>query len=121
MPSPIPTSPAPQPARASVDVLARMRVVLVRTSHPGNIGAAARAMMTMGLSRMTLVAPKRFPHEDAAAMASGATRVLDEANVVATLDDALAGAALTIGLTARPREFAGRVVSVRGLLNMPPS
>jgi len=113
MPSPIPTSPAPQPARASVDVLARMRVVLVRTSHPGNIGAAARAMMTMGLSRMTLVAPKRFPHEDAAAMASGATRVLDEANVVATLDDALAGAGLTIGLTARPREFAGRVVSVR--------
>jgi len=93
--------------------LARVRVVLVATSHPGNIGAAARAMLTMGLTRLTLVAPRRFPDADADARASGATQVLRDARVVATLDEALAGAALTVGLSARPREFAGRVLDVR--------
>src|SRR5579864_3483381 len=92
---------------------ARVRVVLVRTSHPGNIGAAARAMLTMGFDRLTLVAPKRFPDPAAVALASGATAVLDAASVVDTLDDALAGVSCTIGLSARPREFAGRVESVR--------
>ncbi|MEO5765385.1 MAG: RNA methyltransferase [Casimicrobiaceae bacterium] len=90
-----------------------MRIVLVRTSHPGNVGAAARAMLTMALDRLVLVAPKRFPDADATARASGATDVLDAARVVGTLDEALAGAALTIGLSARPREFAGRVLPVR--------
>ncbi|MBS0319735.1 MAG: RNA methyltransferase [Proteobacteria bacterium] len=93
--------------------LARIRVVLVATSHPGNIGAAARAMLTMGLARLVLVAPARFPDPEAVARASGATAVLDAAQVVATLDDALAGCALSIGLTARPREFAGRVADAR--------
>jgi tRNA/rRNA methyltransferase len=90
-----------------------VRVVLLATSHPGNIGAAARAMLTMGLTRLTLVAPRRFPDADADARASGATQVLRDARVVATLDEALAGAALTVGLSARPREFAGRVLGVR--------
>ena len=90
-----------------------MRVVLVRTSHPGNIGASARAMYTMGLARLVLVAPAKFPHAEALALATGAASVLEGAAVAATLAEALAGCALAIGLSARPRAFAGRVMSVR--------
>src|ERR1700681_3861607 len=93
--------------------LERFRIVLVATSHPGNIGAAARAMLTMGLSQLVLVNPRYFPDPEATALAAGATRVLDEARVVATLGEALAGCGLTIGLSGRPREFAGRVLPVR--------
>jgi tRNA/rRNA methyltransferase len=93
--------------------LDRFRVVLVATSHPGNIGAAARAMLTMGLTRLVLVNPRRFPDADALALASGAVSVLDAAQVVATLDEALANCVLVIGLSGRPREFAGRVLPVR--------
>jgi tRNA/rRNA methyltransferase len=98
-----------EPAR----LLDRFRIVLVATSHPGNIGAAARAMLTMGLTRLVLVNPKRFPDPDATAMASGATTVLDGARIAGSLDEALDGCVLTIGLSARPREFAGRVLPVR--------
>jgi tRNA/rRNA methyltransferase len=93
--------------------LARIRIVLVRTRHPGNIGAAARAMLTMGLANMVMVAPARFPDPEAVARAAGATDVLDAARIVATLDEALAGCALAIGLSARPREYAGRVLCLR--------
>ena len=93
--------------------LARIRIVLVRTRHPGNIGAAARAMLTMGIARLVLVAPARFPDPEAVALAAGATAVLDAARVVATLDEALADCALAIGLSARPREYAGRVLPLR--------
>ena len=93
--------------------LDRLRIVLVRTSLPANIGAAARAMFTMGLRRLVLVAPRQFPHPDATALAAGATDVLDNARTVATLDEALAGATLSIGLSARPRKFAGRVLPLR--------
>jgi tRNA/rRNA methyltransferase len=93
--------------------LGRLRVVLVRTSLPANIGAAARAMLTMGLTRLVLVAPRHFPHADATALAAGATRVLDGARVVPTLDEALSGAVLSIGLSARPRKLAGRVLAIR--------
>ncbi|HTI47193.1 MAG TPA: RNA methyltransferase [Casimicrobiaceae bacterium] len=96
-----------------VEPLSRMRVVLVRTSHPGNIGAAARAMWTMGLDDLVLVAPHRFPDPDASARATGAAHLLLRARVVSALDDALAGCAWTIGASARPREFAGRVLDVR--------
>jgi tRNA/rRNA methyltransferase len=95
------------------DLLSRLRIVLVAPSHPGNIGAAARAMATMGLSRLVLVAPKRFPDPEADAMAAGAATLLESAHVVATLDEAISGAALAIGLSGRPREFAGRVLAVR--------
>ena len=95
------------------EALQRLRIVLVRTTHPGNIGAAARAMHTMGLTRLTLVAPKRFPDADATAMAAGAAHLLDAARTVGTLDEALEHSALTIGLSARPREFAGRVLAAR--------
>jgi tRNA/rRNA methyltransferase len=94
--------------------LDRCRIVLVETSLAANIGAAARAMLTMGLTRLVLVAPKAFPHADATALAAGATQVLDAAAIADTLDDALAGAVLSIAFTARPRRFAGRVLSVRG-------
>ncbi|HEY5862104.1 MAG TPA: RNA methyltransferase [Casimicrobiaceae bacterium] len=93
--------------------LARIRVVLLRTSHPGNIGASARAMYTMGLARLVLVEPAKFPHADAHALATGAASVLERAEVVATLADALGGCALAIGLSARPRAFAGRVMPIR--------
>ncbi len=66
-----------------------IRIVLVGTTHPGNIGAVARAMKNMGLSDLALVNPRSFPHEDATARASGATDVLDAAKVVTTLRDAL--------------------------------
>ncbi len=70
-------------------------------------------MLTMGLSHLTLVNPRRFPDPEAIALASGATRVLDSARVVATLPEALDGCMLVIGLSARKRELAGRVQSVR--------
>jgi tRNA/rRNA methyltransferase len=87
--------------------------VLVRTSHPGNIGAAARALWTMGLHDLVLVEPRHFPDPEATARATGAEALLARARVVATLDDALAGCAWTVGLSARPREFAGQVLDVR--------
>jgi len=99
---------------STIDRLHRMRIVLVRTTHPGNIGAAARAMYTMGLTRLTLVAPKYPPsHAEAIALAAGAAEVLENARCVATLNDALEGATLTIGLSARRREFVGRALGVR--------
>jgi len=85
------------------DLANRIRIVLVETSHPGNIGAAARAMKTMCLSRLVLVNPAEFPHADASARASGAVDVLEQAEVVATLDEALAGCALVAGTSARHR------------------
>jgi tRNA/rRNA methyltransferase len=93
--------------------LDRLRIVLVRTSLPANIGAAARAMLTMGLTRLVLVAPARFPDAEATALAAGAGEVLHHARVVSTLDEALSGCGLSIGLSARPRKFAGRVLTLR--------
>jgi tRNA/rRNA methyltransferase len=93
--------------------LARIRVVLSRTSHPGNIGATARAMKTMGLSRLYLVEPKQFPHADATAFAASATDVLDGAVVCNTLDEALAGTVLAVAATARHRDLAHEIVDCR--------
>ncbi|WAJ36552.1 tRNA (cytosine(32)/uridine(32)-2'-O)-methyltransferase TrmJ [Pseudomonas sp. GOM7] len=86
-------------------MLERIRVVLVGTSHPGNIGGAARAMKNMGLSRLVLVAPEDFPSSDAVARASGATDILDAAQVVGTLEEALVGCTLVIGTSARDRRI----------------
>ncbi|AOI79038.1 MULTISPECIES: RNA methyltransferase [unclassified Burkholderia] len=84
------------------------RFVLVEPSHPGNVGAAARALKTMGFSRLVLVAP-RVPHvqrdPEAIAMASGADDVLASAHVVPTLGEALSGVHWSIALTARTREY----------------
>jgi tRNA/rRNA methyltransferase len=94
-------------------VLDNIRIVLSHTSHPGNIGAAARAMKTMGLSRLYLVNPKRFPDAAAEAMASGATDVLAHAVVCASLDEALHGAVLVVGLTARKRDLSHAMLTLR--------
>src|SRR5688572_24218732 len=83
-----------------------LRIVLSRPSHPGNIGAAARAMKTMGFSDLRVVAPKRFPDPEAVAMASGAQDVLDGARVCATLDEALEGCVLAAGFSARSRDLS---------------
>jgi len=84
----------------------RVRIVLVRPSHPGNIGAAARAMKTMGFSRLVLVAPKAFPDPVADVMASGATDVLAAAQVTGALHEALCGASVALALTSRRRDLA---------------
>ncbi|MDR2874374.1 MAG: RNA methyltransferase [Methylobacillus sp.] len=95
------------------DALARIRIVLCQTSHPGNIGAAARAMKTMGLRDLRLVRPKKFPHAEADAMASGATDVLAAATVCDSLEEALTGCAFAIGLSARKRELTHELAPAR--------
>ncbi|MCK9538310.1 RNA methyltransferase [Dokdonella sp.] len=84
----------------------RIRIVLVRTSHPGNIGAAARALGTMGLSRLALVAPHSFPHAEASALAACAGGLLETAKVTRNLDAAVADCTLIMGATARRRGVA---------------
>ena len=98
-----------------------VRIVLVGTTHPGNIGATARAMKNMGFTQLVLVGPRVFPHEDATARASGAEDVLEQTLVVETLDEAIADCAFVVGASARsraigwptaePRECARRLLS----------
>ena len=105
-------------------LLSRIRVVLCRPSHPGNIGAAARAMKTMGLADLRLVQPRTFPDPAADARATGAVDLLNSARIHSTLPEALAGAVLVIGLSARrrdlgppvgqPREMAARLLAEAG-------
>ncbi len=86
--------------------LDRIAVVLSHPSHPGNIGAAARAMKTMGLSHLLLVKPRHFPDPDATAMAAGAHDVLAAAEVHGTLAGALADCVLAVGFSARGRDLS---------------
>lgn len=111
MNQPLPSSPEPSfdPQR----VLGRVRIVLSNTSHPGNIGAAARAMKTMGLSRLYLVNPKKFPDPEAVARAAGADDVLDAATVCATLDQALEGTVFSVALSARHRNLGPERLQAR--------
>ena len=81
-----------------MQLLDRLRIVMINTSDSGNIGAAARAMLTMGITQLVLVTPQRFPDPDASARASGADAVLANARVVATLNAALLGCAFSVGL-----------------------
>jgi TrmH family RNA methyltransferase len=85
--------------------LSHIRIVLVGTTHPGNIGAVARAMRNMALGRLYLVQPKYFPHEDATARAAGADQVLADAVLCDSLPAALADCTLVIGASARPRSI----------------
>jgi len=99
-----------------------IRIVLVETSHPGNIGAVARAMKNMCIEQLALVNPRHFPHAEAIARASGADDVLQQARVYQSLDDAIADCHLVVGASARlrtvqwpqlnPRECAERVTEV---------
>jgi TrmH family RNA methyltransferase len=82
-----------------------IRIVLVGTTHPGNIGAVARAMRNMGLDDLALVAPRYFPHPDASARASGADDLLDRARVVDTLAEAIEDCIFVAGASARSRSI----------------
>ncbi len=84
-------------------MMTKIRIVLVETSHPGNIGAVARAMKNMCLARLVLVNPKRFPDAEADARASGAQDLLQGALVVNSLQEAVADCSLVIGSSARQR------------------
>lgn len=94
-------------------MLDNIRIVLVNTSHPGNIGSAARAMKTMGLSRLYLVSPQAFPDPKAVELAVGAADVLDQAVVVETLDEAIADCTWVVGTSARSRTIPWPLVSPR--------
>jgi tRNA/rRNA methyltransferase len=97
----------------SDDVLQRLRVVLCRPSHPGNIGAAARAMKTMGMEDLRLVAPTKFPAPEAQWMAAHAVDVLERAQVVASLEAAIADCVAAYALSARPRDWSPPVMTAR--------
>jgi tRNA/rRNA methyltransferase len=110
-------NPSTRPT-SNVPVFERVRFVLVETSRAGNIGAAARAIKTMGFSELVLVSPREadaLHHEEAIAFASGANDVLSKARIVDSLDEALAGCNLTVALTARLREFSPPLRSPRAL------
>jgi tRNA/rRNA methyltransferase len=91
----------------------RIRIVLCRPSHPGNIGAAARAMKTMGLSDLRLVAPERFPAPEAEWMATNAADVLAGAKLHASVEEAIHDCVAAFALSARPREWSPQVLDVR--------
>lgn len=91
---------------STAGLLQRVRVILINTTHPGNIGATARAMKVMGLGNLHLVTPKIFPHAEATALASGADDLLQHAHVHDSLDTALAGCGLVLGTSARLRSLA---------------
>ncbi len=93
--------------------LERIRVVLSHTSHPGNIGAAARAMKTMGLARLLLVNPKRFPDEEAFVRAAGADDLLATARVCSSVDEALADTRFACAVTARQRNLGPPPLAAR--------
>lgn len=97
-------------------MLERTRIVLVNTSHPGNIGSTARAMKTMGLSELYLVSPLEFPHQKALEMASGANDVLERAVVVETLDEAIADCTLVVGTSARMRTIPWPLLAPREMV-----
>ncbi len=93
--------------------LDHIRIVLSHTSHPGNIGAAARAMKTMGLRSLYLINPRFFPDKEADARAANASDILELAKICAGLDEALKNTVLTAAITARPRELSHDVFDAR--------
>lgn len=94
-------------------MLSNFKVVLVETSHPGNIGAVARAMKNMGMGQLRLVTPKLFPHADATARASGADDVLRQACVYASLQEAIADCQIVLGASARDRTISWPNITAR--------
>ncbi|MDO8414057.1 MAG: RNA methyltransferase [Gallionellaceae bacterium] len=94
-------------------ILSNVRVVLSHTTHPGNIGAAARAMKTMGLEQLYLINPKHFPDKQAVAMATGADDVLSNAIVCSSIDEALQGTVFVAAMTARLRDISHEVFTPR--------
>ncbi len=94
-----------------------IRIILVNTSHPGNIGGVARAMKNMGLDSLVLVQPQEFPSSKAAARASGATDILDKARVVSSLAEAVSDCSFVIGTSARSRHIRWPLQNPREIAN----
>ena len=100
---------------------ANIRIILVRTQSPGNIGAAARAMHNMGLEHLVLVAPQHFPHPEARMMACDAVTILQHARIVPTLADAVASCHWLVGTSARRRQYRKPAVSPEALAQTLPA
>lgn len=96
-----------------MSLLQNIIVVLVEPSHPGNIGAVARSMKTMGLTQLVLVNPRKFPHIEASARAAGADDVLEQALVVSTITEAIADRTLVLGTSVRDRQVSWPTVNPR--------
>ncbi|MDZ4730318.1 MAG: RNA methyltransferase [Xanthomonadales bacterium] len=115
----------PQNGTSNIEtLLSRIRVVLINTTHPGNIGAAARAMKVMGLSQLHLVTPGRFPDAEATALASGADDLLQHAQVHDSLESAVENCGLVLGTSARLRslampQFDARTAAQKALAEVP--
>ncbi len=105
LPHPSASEPDAERPQTVADPLLHIRIVLVATQHPGNIGSAARAMLTMGLRDLVLVSPDRYPHPQARATATHAGEVLDAARVVNSLEEAVADCGWVVALSARPRNL----------------
>lgn len=93
--------------------LAHVRIVMVNTTLPANIGSALRAMKTMGLSKLVLVAPKTYPHPDIDALAAGATDLIEQIEIVETLEDAIKDCHLVFGTSARTRTIPWPLLDAR--------
>ena len=93
--------------------LSHVRIVMVNTTLPANIGSALRAMKTMGLSKLVLVAPKIYPHPDIDALAAGATDLIDQIQIVETLEEAIADCHLVFGTSARSRTIPWPLLDAR--------
>ncbi|KAA8735641.1 RNA methyltransferase [Acinetobacter qingfengensis] len=93
--------------------LNHVRIVMVNTTLPANIGAALRAMKTMGLSQLVLVSPKTFPHPDIEALSAGASDLIEKIRIVETLEDAISDCHLVFGTSARSRTIPWPLLDVR--------
>ena len=93
--------------------LSHVRIVMVNTTLPANIGSALRAMKTMGLSKLVLVAPKTYPHPDIDALAAGATDLIDQIEIVETLEDAIKDCHIVFGTSARSRTIPWPLLDAR--------
>lgn len=94
-------------------MLNNIRIVLINTFHPGNVGAIARAMKNMGLSSLYLVDPNDYPSDEAVSRAAGAVDILDQAVVVDSLQEAIGDCSLIIGTSARHRTFQLPIMNAR--------
>ncbi|MEL0055573.1 MAG: RNA methyltransferase [Methylophilaceae bacterium] len=93
----------------------KITIILCRTSHPGNIGSAARAMLTMGFKNLKLVSPNTFPSSEAVALASGAEEVLNQAKLYTSIEEAIAEHQCVIGFSARQRELTQPHINLTSL------
>ncbi len=99
-------------------MLDQIKIILSHTTHPGNIGAAARAMKVMGLSKLVLVNPSRFPCAEATERASKAADILSKAEVCEDIHKAISDCRLVVGASVRTRSLPGRLVTPRELVSV---